>query len=194
MLDQCKLSLLNLARSQRINFHKGKNYGSIICWKALEICLSWGLSPSRSSMWSLAKLPFCLYLYVRTTVSQWTVWKITDGWGQTNITELHHMAWGHFLIFTKGDVTGRTEISVNLVCKNSYNKLGGKKWVKNDQSCWWLPPAMRLHDLLQLHHLSSNKICVFGCIAYSISVLKGTKLLCCHILNAFFNMCWWSLD
>lgn len=147
IMDQCKLSLLNLASSQRIHFHKGKNYGSIICWKALEICLSWGLLPSQSSMWSLAKLPFCLYLCVRTTMSQWTVWKITDGWGQTNITELHHMAWGHFLIFTKGDVTEGTEISVYLVCKYSYNKLG-KKWVKNDQSCWWLPPAMRLHDLL----------------------------------------------
>lgn len=81
-------------------------------------------------MWSLIKLPFCLYLCVRAAMSQWTVWKITDEWGETNITKLHHMAWGHFLIFSKGDVTEGTEISVYLVCKNSITSWGkmNKEW------------------------------------------------------------------
>lgn len=51
-------------------------------------------------------------------------WKITDRRGETNITELHHMARDHFLIFSKGDVTEGTELSVYLVCK--YNMLGKK--------------------------------------------------------------------
>lgn len=82
-------------------------------------------------MCPLTESPFCLYLCVRITMSQWTVWKITDGSWETNFTELHHMAWGHFLIFSKGDVTEGTEISVYLVCKYSVTSQGkkmGKEW------------------------------------------------------------------
>lgn len=47
---------------------------------------------------------------------------------------------------------------------------------------------LRLNDLFQLHNLSSDKICMFGYIAYSGAKRLKTSLLS-YLKCFFFNIC-----